>query len=175
MRGFGGFASLLALVFLAGLIAVPGASSVRAQESATGGQEPAAASLYERLGGYDAIAAVTDDFLGRLVSDPQLGRFFVGHGEDSARRARQLTVDFICNATGGPCFYTGRSMEVTHEGMGITAEDWAISMRHLEATLDRFGVPVPERDEVIAFISSLRDSIVDTPEEEPAPSQGTAR
>jgi hemoglobin len=163
-------ASLPALVLLAGFIAAFSTGQV-------GAQEPATASLFERLGGYSAIAAVTDDFLGRLGSDPQVGRFFVGHGEDSKKRARQLTVDFICNATGGPCFYNGRTMEVTHEGMGITAADWEISMGHLEATLDRFAVPSPEREEVVAFISGLRDSIVDDPvndSTEDTVSEGTA-
>jgi hemoglobin len=164
---FSRLASLPVLVLLAGFFAVFSTTPV-------GAQEPATASLYERLGGYDAIAAVTDDFLGRLVSDPQVGRFFVGHGEDSMRRARQLTVDFICNATGGPCFFTGRTMEVTHEGMGITAEDWEISMGHLNATLDQFAVPSPEREEVIAFFSGLRDSIVDAPVKNTVSSGGAA-
>lgn len=47
-------------------------------------------SLYERLGGYDAIAAVTDDLLARLLNDPQLGVFWKGHSENSLRRDRQL-------------------------------------------------------------------------------------
>ena len=64
-------------------------------------------SLYERLGGYDAIAAVTDDLLARLLNDPQLGVFWKGHSENSLRRDRQLVVNYMCEAAGGPVFYTG--------------------------------------------------------------------
>src|ERR1700745_2648289 len=81
-------------------------------------------SLYKRLGGYDAIAAVTDDFIGRLATDKQLSRFFVGHSESSLKLIRQHVVDFLCNATGGPCVYTGRDMKTSHKGMGITKADW---------------------------------------------------
>src|SRR5947208_14819429 len=61
-------------------------------------------TLYKRLGGYDALAAVTDDFIGRLATDPQIGRFFKGSSTDSLKRIRQHVVDFLCNATGGPLF-----------------------------------------------------------------------
>lgn len=86
---------------------------------AAGPQAPqtmAQESLYKRLGGYDALAAVTDDFIGRMAVDPKLGRFFVGFSTDSKTRIRQHVVDFLCVATGGPCKYTGRSMEVSHTG-----------------------------------------------------------
>ena len=70
-------------------------------------------SLYERLGGYDAIAAVTDDLLARLLNDPQLGVFWKGHSEDSLRRDRQLVVNYMCEAAGGPVFCTGRVRRLT--------------------------------------------------------------
>src|SRR5262249_32852804 len=81
---------------------------------------PVGTSLYARLGGYDAIAAVADDFLGRLATDPQFQKFFVGHSQDSIRRIRQLIVDQLCQVTGGPCAYTGRDMKTAHKGLGIT-------------------------------------------------------
>src|SRR5687768_15195859 len=81
-------------------------------------------SLYQRLGGYDAIAAVTDDFVGRLATDPQLQRFFVGHSTDSLERIRQHIVDFLTQVTGGPAIYKGRDMKTSHKGLGITAADW---------------------------------------------------
>src|SRR5918911_11051 len=107
---------------------------------AMGAARPTAAqnkdSLYKRLGGYDALAAVTDDFVGRLAADPQLGRFFVGHSTDSLKRIRQLVVDQLCAATGGPCVYIGRDMKTTHAGLGISEKDWEASTKHLVATLD---------------------------------------
>lgn len=123
---------------------------------------PAAAqdSLYKRLGGYDAIAAVTDDFIGRLATDPQLGRFFVGLSTDSKIRVRQHVVDFLCVATGGPCKYTGRDMVTAHTGLGITDEDWSISVKALGDTLNKFKVPAQEQQEVIGAIAPLKSQIV---------------
>src|ERR1051325_2634154 len=117
-------------------------------------------SLYKRLGGYDAIAAVTDDFIGRLATDKQLGRFFAGASESSQKRIRQLVVDFLCNATGGPCVYNGRDMKTVHTGLKITENDWEISVKHLTATLDKFKVPAKEKGEVLAAISGLKKDIV---------------
>jgi hemoglobin len=118
------------------------------------------ASLYKRLGGYDAIAAVTDDFIGRLARDAKLGRFFGGHATGSLSRIRQLVVDQLCNATGGPCVYTGRDMKSAHAGMGITNEDWRAAVGHLNATLDKFKVPAKERAEVISAIGGMQRDIV---------------
>ncbi|MBI1749092.1 MAG: group 1 truncated hemoglobin [Acidobacteria bacterium] len=117
-------------------------------------------SLYRRLGGYDALAAVTDDFIGRLATDKQVGHFFGGHSKDSLGRIRQLIVDQLCAATGGPCIYIGRSMKVAHEGLNITESDWEVSVNHLVATLDKFKVPQKEKDEVLAAISSMKADIV---------------
>ena len=118
-------------------------------------------SLYKRLGGYDALAAVTDDFIGRLATDKNLGRFFVGLSEDSKKKVRQLVVDQLCAATGGPCLYLGRDMKTAHKGLGITELDWTTSVKHLVATLDKFNVPKKEKDEVLAAISSMKADIVE--------------
>ena len=124
-------------------------------------QEKSEKSLYLRLGGYDAIAAVTDDFLGRLTKDPQFTRFFSGFSTDSVKRIRQLIVDQLCAAAGGPCFYTGRDMKTTHTGLGITEKDWEASANHLVATLNKFNVPEKEKNEVLAFVTSLKKDIVE--------------
>ncbi|HSE84319.1 MAG TPA: group 1 truncated hemoglobin [Thermodesulfobacteriota bacterium] len=117
-------------------------------------------SLYERLGGYDAIAAVIGDFFKRMINDPQLGRFFIGLSTDSKMRAQQLTVDFVCQATGGPCLYTGRDMKTVHTGLNINEDDWNLSAKHLSATLDKFNVPEKEKSEVLNLITSLKGVIV---------------
>ena len=117
-------------------------------------------SLYQRLGGYDALAAVTDDFVGRLATDPQLKRFFAGHNKEGLTRIRQHVVDFLCNATGGPCAYTGQDMKTAHTGLGITEDDWNASVKHLVATLDKFKVPEKEKNEVLGAISGLKGDIV---------------
>ena len=123
---------------------------------------PEPASLYPRLGGYDAIAAMVDDLLPRLRSDELLSRFWVSpRSLDTHNRERQLAVDFIASAAGGPTFYLGRDMRMSHKGMGITKADYAAFMRCLSATLDTFAVPEQERGEVVAFITSLEPEIVE--------------
>jgi len=117
-------------------------------------------TLSQRLGGYDAIAAVTDDFVGRLATDPQLKRFFGGLSVDSQKKLRQHVVDFLCVATGGPCLYTGHDMKTAHTGLGITEADWNASVVHLTATLDKFKVPEKEKGEVLGAISGLKGDIV---------------
>lgn len=118
-------------------------------------------SLYQRLGGYDAIAAVTDDFIGRLATDKQLGKFFGGHSEDSLKKIRQHVVDQLCMATGGPCVYTGRDMKTAHKGLGISESDWTVGVNHLVATLDKFKVPEKEKGEVLAALGPLKADIVE--------------
>lgn len=136
------------------------AGSALAQQAPAAAQAP---SLYKRLGGYDALAAVTDDFVGRLAGDPQISRFFVGHSTDSIKKIRQLVVDQLCAATGGPCIYIGRDMKTAHAGLGITEKDWDSSVKHLVATLDKFNVPTKEKDEVLGAISTLKKDIVEKP------------
>lgn len=118
-------------------------------------------TLYQRLGGYDAIAAVTDDLLARLKADPQLARFWAHRGDDGLRREQQLLVDFLCSSAGGPLYYTGRDMKLTHVGMRISEADWTAFMTHVEATLDAFRVPQAERDAVVAFVNSTKADIVE--------------
>ena len=118
-------------------------------------------SLYERVGGYNALAAVVDDFIVRLVTDKQFAKFFGGHGNDSKKRIRQHLLDQFCAATGGPCVYTGRDMKTTHGGLGITEADWDAAAKHLGASLDKFKVPEKEKGEILAFVTSLKKDIVE--------------
>lgn len=124
-------------------------------------QTPAADSLYKRLGGYDAIAAVTDDFIGRMAADKELSVFFAHHSADVLKRTRQLVVDQLCMATGGPCQYIGRDMKTVHAGMGITEANWNAAVQHLVATLAKFKVPDREQKELLAIASSLKNDVVD--------------
>src|SRR2546430_14509995 len=87
-------------------------------------------TLYERLGGYDAIAAVANDLLPRLRADAQLGRFWAHRGEDGITREKQLLIDFLCASAGGPMYYRGRDMVLTHRGMRISESDWSVFLGH---------------------------------------------
>jgi len=120
-------------------------------------------TLYKRLGGYDAIAAVSDDFIGRLAADKQLNRFLVGLSADSQKKLRQHVVDQLCEATGGPCKYIGRTMKTAHTGLGVTESDWQLTVKHLVASLDKFKVPEKEKNEFLALASSLKPDIVEKP------------
>jgi hemoglobin len=120
-----------------------------------------AKTLYERLGGYDAISAVANDLLRRLRADPVLARFWQNRGEDGVRREIQLLIDYLCSSAGGPLYYTGRDMKTSHKGMKITERDWSAFMGHVNATLEAFKVPKTERDEVVAFVQSTKPDIVE--------------
>jgi len=141
-------------------IAVFGAGSAFAQADKTT-TETKEKSLYQRLGGYDAIAAVSDDFLDRLGKSKVVGRFLVGLSDDSKGKLRQHFVEFLCNATGGSCVYMGRDMKTVHKGLGINEEDWKESVKLLIETLDKFKVPEKEKNEVLAAVSSLKGDVVE--------------
>ena len=118
-------------------------------------------TLYERLGGYDAISAVVNDLLPRVQADPQLARFWLHRSEDGLKREKQLLIDFLCASAGGPMYYTGRDMKTSHKGMKISEADWSAFLGHVNATLDAFKVPQAEHSEVVAFVQSTKRDIVE--------------
>jgi len=118
-------------------------------------------SLYARLGGYDAITAVVENLLPRLKDDQRLGRFWQNRGDDGVQREKQFLIDFLCARAGGPIYYTGRDMALSHKGMKIIGGDWANFIGHLNATLDAFQVPQQERSEVLSFVESTKGDIVE--------------
>ena len=118
-------------------------------------------TLYERLGGYDAICAATDDLLGRVQSDLRLKDYWKGLSTDNRRKARQQLVDFMVNAAGGPAFYVGADMKAAHAGMGITEADWAVLVEHSTAMLNHLQVPAREQAEVLGFFATLKGDIVE--------------
>jgi hemoglobin len=118
-------------------------------------------SLYQRLGGYDAVATVTDDLMVRIKNDGKLRRFYDHRGADGITREQQLLVDFLCMAAQGPMVYTGRDMTAVHVGMGLDDDDWRRAVGHLAATLDAFQVPAQEKSEVLGFTESLKPEIVE--------------
>jgi hemoglobin len=127
-------------------------------------------SLYQRVGGYDAIAGIVDDFLKQLQADPAFQRFGQGRGQNSLMRARQLIVDQICALSGGPCIYIGREMKTAHHGLAITQVEWESAGKHMGAALQKFNVAEPDQKEFAAMIEKLRTDIVEPPKPpEPAP------
>lgn len=118
-------------------------------------------SLYERLGGYDTVSAVCNDLMIRLMSDVQLSRFWTHRGDDGLAREKQLMIDYLCAATGGPLYYRGRDMKQTHTGMHISDSDWDRFVDHLEAALEKFNVPAQETQAVLALIERTRGDMVE--------------
>jgi len=95
-------------------------------------------TLYARIGDYDALAAIVDEFLQTAAADPGMKRFANTMSLDSRRRNRQLTLDHLCAATGGPAFYVGKDMKSAHTGLAISSREWRTSMEHVECALKKF-------------------------------------
>jgi hemoglobin len=121
-----------------------------------------ARSLYQRMGGYDVIAAVIDDMFAALRADPAFARFASGRSLDSHNRARQLLVDQMCELCGGPCHYIGRDMKTSHRGLGITGAEWDANMKYADAALMKNAVGDAERAEFLGLFELYRDDIIET-------------
>jgi hemoglobin len=115
-------------------------------------------SLYDRLGGLDAINALTESWVARVGGDDRANQKFVR--TDIARLMKEVA-DQLCEATGGPCAYTGRSMQETHAGMKTTAGEFDVVMQHLDAALDELNIPQAEQDELVGLLMPMRADIVE--------------
>ncbi|PWT73421.1 MAG: group 1 truncated hemoglobin [Proteobacteria bacterium] len=120
-------------------------------------------SLYRRLGGYDAIAAIIADLFQLLGEDERFRRFGPGRGLDSKARAQQLTVELICALAGGPCVYLGRDMKTSHHGLGITVEEWEANLALAARVLQKHGVAAQETQEFLGLFERFRADIVELP------------
>ena len=114
-------------------------------------------SLYERLGGKDAITAVVDDFVANVAADKRINGFFA---KADVPRLKKNLVDQICQATGGPCTYTGKDMRTAHKGMGITDADFNALVEDLQKSLNKFKVPEKEQGELLGALGALKPQIV---------------
>ena len=119
-------------------------------------------SLYTRLGGDDAITAVTDQFIQNVLADPTIADNFSATGSDPYRFAlfRERLIDQLCAATGGPYTYTGENMYDAHDGMNITNDEFGALVNALVAALNQFNVPQAEQDELLAILGPMQTDIV---------------
>ena len=115
-------------------------------------------SLYDRLGGSDAINALTESWVARVAGDDRANGKFARTDID---RLKKELVDQLCEVTGGPCTYTGRSMQETHDGMKVTAGEFEIVMQHLRAALDELNVSKTDQDELAGLLEPMRDDMVE--------------
>jgi hemoglobin len=118
-------------------------------------------TLYNRLGGYDGITGFVNNLLPRLQGDSQLGRFWQNRGEDGIEREKQLLIDFLSSNAGGPVYYTGRDMALSHKGMKISESDWVLFLGHAGDTMSALNVPQQECNDVVAFVLTLKDDLVE--------------
>jgi len=115
-------------------------------------------SLYERLGGYDAIQAVVDQTIKNIAADRRINRFFAGA---NIPRLRRMLADQICVASGGPCVYAGRDMKSAHAGMGIRSSHFNALVDDLGRALKKFKVPRREQRELVALLGPTKRDIVE--------------
>lgn len=117
-----------------------------------------ARSLYDRLGGRDAIVAVVDSFVVIAAADARINKKFA---RSDIARVKTMLVEQICAQTGGPCTYTGRSMKEAHLNMGVTEGEFNALVEDLVTTLKAFNVPQTEQDELLAALGTMKGDIVE--------------
>ncbi len=149
---------LASLAMILGLaLTVSACNSLGAPSAGTAATEK---SLYDRLGGKTAITAVVDDFVGRVAADTRINGKFANA---NIPRLKSMLVDQICQASGGPCTYTGRDMKSTHAGMGVSSSDFDALVGDLVATLNKFKVPEREKNELLGALGPMKGDIVEKP------------
>lgn len=131
---------------------------------------PAAKALYDRLGGVYSIATVVDDFIERLLVNDTL------NANPAIKEARTRVpkaglkfhvTAMVCEVTGGPCKYTGRTMKASHEKLNITEAQWDAMVADFRKTLDKFKVPQQEQQELITIVGTTKKDIVKPATSEP--------
>jgi hemoglobin len=120
-------------------------------------------TLYERLGGKKAITAVVDEFVGRVAADKRINRYFAAAAADPQRLAsfKMKLVDQICQASGGPCNYSGKDMKTAHMGMGVTGDDFNALVEDLVGALDKFKVGEKEKGDLLGALGPMKADIVE--------------
>jgi hemoglobin len=135
-------------------------SSASLQSALAAGKDK---SLYDRLGGKKAISAVVDEFVGRVAADTRIKGFFAKTAADPQRLAsfKKKLVDQICQASGGPCKYTGKDMKTAHQGMGISGDDFNALVEDLVGALNKFNVGEKEKNELLGALGPMKSDIVE--------------
>ncbi len=125
-------------------------------------QAMAQKSLYSRLGGKKAITAVVDQFVTNCATDNRINKFFADTANDPKRLAKFKTnlINQICQASGGPCKYTGKDMKTAHKGMGISDGDFNALVEDLVKALDKFNVGATEKNELLGALGPMKGDIV---------------
>jgi hemoglobin len=137
--------------------AAPPGSRTGAAPAPAAAPNRAGRSLYDRLGGKPAIAAVTGELIDRIAADARIKYRFLN---TDLGKLKALLVDFVCAATGGPCKYTGQDMETSHAGMELVDDEFTALVEDLAGALDKFKVPAREKSELLGALAPLQPAIV---------------
>lgn len=142
-------------------VAMMGAVSTTAfAQTATEEKTP---SLYERLGGLAPISVVVSDFIDALVPDEMLNK---NPAIDAARKRvpaaylKYHVTGLVCQVTGGPCEYSGRSMKESHAHLNITEAEWDRMVTIFKEVLAKHEVPEKETGELLEIVGSTKADIV---------------
>jgi len=148
---------IIMLALFAALVLGACGGGKKEDTTATGGGASGDKSLYDRLGGKDAITAVVDDFIANVAADARINSFFA-NADIPGLKGKM--VDQICEATGGPCKYTGKSMKESHTGMNVKEEHFNALVEDLVKSLDKFKVGEKEKGELLGALGSMKGDIV---------------
>jgi hemoglobin len=117
-------------------------------------------SLYDRIGGSEAIGKIFDEVGGRMAADPELAKFFQGQSQEALMTQRQRAIEFLCHETGGPCNYSGRPLKEAHASLNVTESQWKAFLKLLTATLDNQKIGEKEKDEFLAVVKRFKSDVV---------------
>ena len=145
------------------LVVVLAAALMGSLASATAKEMAKEKSLYDRLGGKTAIKAVVDEFVGRVGADKRINAFFAATVADPKRLEdfKSKLVDQICEASGGPCKYTGKDMKTAHMGLGVSGADFDALVGDLVGALDKFKVGAHDKDQLLGVLGPMKGDIVE--------------
>jgi hemoglobin len=143
--------------FLTLMLAALGCGSTASSTAAETAKPMAGDSLFKRLGGLDAITVVVGDFVANVAADTVINARFAN---TDIPAFKQKLVDQICEATGGPCKYTGKNMKESHAGMKISEAEFGALVADLKKALDKNKVPDKEQGELLGALGGMHNDIV---------------
>jgi len=131
---------------------------------------PPKKSLFDRLGGKDAIKAVVDNFVKKAAADKKATAFFKTTGK-KMDTFKEAFINQICKDTGGDCTSTGNALVEAHKGAKTTDEQFDAVIADLKATLAELKVGDEEQGDLVALLEPMRAEIVTVKKKEPAPAK----
>ncbi|MCH2342429.1 group 1 truncated hemoglobin [Pseudomonas sp. NPDC047963] len=125
---------------------------------ACAGQAPKDDGLYRQLGGEPGVTRIVEGMLLRIAGDPRI----VEHFQDiDIQRLRDKLIEQVCLEAGGPCVYTGDSMEESHKGLALTPSDFNALVENLQAAMTAEGVPIPTQNRLLARLATMRGQVIE--------------